>query len=444
MWQAIGIAAIFVTAYALFTVLRLAALKYGFGADIAHYFAGLASRTGSEVDDINVSRAQVLRRLWDYRSLISPFGRDFAGALLVAGAARWSRLRCWSNWATETPMSSSISSSEALAAQSESSAWGRWLATFIGVLVLGAALVYGLVLIVDPYDSGRAGLLGIKGVDDASPRTANASRARDQDFDSAIIGNSTGQMVKPAELSRLTGLRFVQLTVPGTGPREQLAVMDFFLRKHAKVGALVIVTDESWCSRDPALPQQHPFPYWLYGESDIDFLGRLFSSRALSLTWRRILIGLGLRQRSAPDGYWDYEALGPREFQPLIVPRDDGGPAPGQVSEDFPGLALLAAAIRKLPSDLPVVLFTPPAYHTMLPRPGSRDAAEEQACAAALRKVVAGRSHSNFIDYRVDNALTRDRANFMDFGHYRAPIARRIEQGIAESIRVGESAKIEF
>ena len=71
-------------------------------------------------------------------------------------------------------------------------------------------------------------------------------------------------------------------------------------------------------------------------------------------------------------------------------------------------------------------------------------AAEEQACAAALRKVVAGRPQSNFIDFRVDNALTRDRANFMDFGHYRAPIARRMEQGIAESIKLGSGAKIEF
>jgi hypothetical protein len=341
-------------------------------------------------------------------------------------------------------MSSSISSSEAIVAQSEASAWGRWLATFLAVLVLGAALVYALVLIVDPYDSGRVGLLGIKGVDDVSPRTANASRARDLQFDSAIIGNSTGQLIKPSELSQLTGLYFVQLTTPGTGPREQLAILDYFVRKHAQVGALVIVTDSGWCMRDPALPQQHPFPYWLYEESNLDFLGRLFSSRALSLTWRRILVGLGVRQRTAADGYWDYELLGPREFQPVILPRDDGGPAPAQVSEDFPGVALLDAAIKKLSPDVPIVLLVPPAYYTMLPKPGSLAAAEDQACAAALRKIVAGRPHSNFIDFRVDNALTRDRANFMDFGHYRAPIARRMEQGIAESIRAGDNAKIAF
>ena len=84
------------------------------------------------------------------------------------------------------------------------------------------------MLAVDPYDSGRFGILGITGVVDESPRTANASRARDPQFDSAVFGNSTGQLLKPSELSQLTGSSFVQLTVPGTGPREQLAIMDFF------------------------------------------------------------------------------------------------------------------------------------------------------------------------------------------------------------------------
>ena len=42
--------------------------------------------------------------------------------------------------------------------------WGRWLATFLGALALGAASVFAFVLAVDPYDSGRVGLLGIEGV----------------------------------------------------------------------------------------------------------------------------------------------------------------------------------------------------------------------------------------------------------------------------------------
>src|SRR5215212_10900256 len=159
-------------------------------------------------------------------------------------------------------MSSSISSSDSAGADGAASAWGRWLATFLGALALGTAAIFALVLAVDPYDSGRFGILGIEGVYDESPRTANASRARDLQFDSAVFGNSTGQLLKPSELSSLTGGSFVQLTVPGTGPREQLAIMDFFLRHHPRPAALVIVTDAGWCQRDSALPLQHPFPFW--------------------------------------------------------------------------------------------------------------------------------------------------------------------------------------
>ena len=43
-------------------------------------------------------------------------------------------------------------------------------------------------------------------------------------------------------------------------------------------------------------------------------------------------------------------------------------------------------------------------------------------CNVALKRIVAGRPHSNFINYRVDNALTRDRANFIDYIHYRSII----------------------
>ena len=62
-------------------------------------------------------------------------------------------------------MSSSISSSDAIGA--DGSAWERWLTAFVGAIVLGSALVFALVLIVDPYDSGRFGLLAEKFVSQA-------------------------------------------------------------------------------------------------------------------------------------------------------------------------------------------------------------------------------------------------------------------------------------
>src|ERR1700716_466786 len=106
----------------------------------------------------------------------------------------------------------------------QSPGWSRSLAACLGALGIGALLLFALMVLIDPYDSGRFGWLGIDGVDDRDTHTATASRARDAQFDSAVIGNSTAQLLDPAELSRATGLRFVQLYLTGGSPREELAV----------------------------------------------------------------------------------------------------------------------------------------------------------------------------------------------------------------------------
>jgi hypothetical protein len=330
-------------------------------------------------------------------------------------------------------MSSSISSSEA------TPEWGRWLAAFLGALALGAALVFAFVIAVDPYDSGRFGFLGIEGVSDVNPNTANASRARDPQFDSAIIGDSTAQLLKPSALSSMTGARFVQLTVPGTGPREQLAILDFFWRHHARIGAVVIAADGVWCSRDAALP--HPFPFWLYGESKLDYAARLFSSRSLGRAWRRVLIGLGLRERSRADGYWDYEATGSRDFQPEIAPHlEPVPPFTGAASDGFPAIAHLKDAIGKLPAAVPVVLFAPPIFYTHIAVAGGAAAAEDHACKEALKGAVDGRERGSFIDYRIDSVLTRNPANFTDYVHTSAKAARQMEREIAARVGLADKA----
>ena len=323
-----------------------------------------------------------------------------------------------------------------------SQAWGRWLATFVCMLALGACVIFALVILVDPYDSGHFGFLGIKGIRDESPRTANASRGRDPQFSAAVFGNSSGQLLKPTELSQATGMRFVQLTVPGTGPREQMVVLRWFVRHHPRADALVIVTDPVWCTDDPAIPIHSPFPFWLYSGSAIEYLGQLFSSRALGRLVRRVQLGLGLRTPSAPDGYWNYELLAHGEFRPAPPPNESA--ATNVVNEpQFPAIEQLAGFIANV-SDIPVVLVMPPMIASNLPRPGTYEAGRLAACKAALARLVVGRPHSKFLDFRVDDPLTRDQKNFLDPIHYRALLARRMEHRIAESLRIDNGGQTTF
>ncbi len=339
-------------------------------------------------------------------------------------------------------MNSSISGSDSADSAYE---WGRCLVAFLAVLGLGAILVLGVMIAVDPYDSGRFGLLGIEGVADSTEVTANASRARDPQFDSAVIGNSTGQRLNPAELSQATGLHFVQLTAPGADPRGQLAILDFFIRHHQHIGSVVVAAGSNWCARDLALHLRNPFPFWLYGDSALVYLGRLFSWRAVNHAYQRIRIGRGRQKRIAPDGFFNYEDVFPRDKHPIVPPQQEPAPAfTGKVSDAFPVAALLESAVKRLPADASVVVLMPPTFFTIVPPFGSADAAEGDACKAAFRRIVAGRPHSNLIDYRIDNALTRDPLNFVDVIHYRGKIAQKVQDGIVASIRLGEAAKIDF
>jgi hypothetical protein len=336
-------------------------------------------------------------------------------------------------------MNSSTSDSD------DASAWGLCLMVCFGTLAFGAALIILAMIAMDPYDSGRFGWLGIEGASDSNPRIANASRAHDPQFDSAVIGDSTAMLLRPTELSRMTGARFVKLTGYGLDPREQLAMLDFFIGQHQRIGALVVVTDMPWCVRDPLPALQHSFPFWLYGGSSLDYAARLFSWRGLEHLAQRIMLGLGWRKRESPDGYTDYEGIWPPgQFREMAVPREMVPASAGEEGDLFPAVAGLERVLKRLPTTVPLVLVMPPTFHTLVPQPGSVAAAENQACSAALKGVLDGRPHSNFIDFRVDNDLTRDPANFADIIHYRAKIARRMEAGIAASVRFGAAAKIEF
>ncbi|RZN15452.1 hypothetical protein CWO90_41550 [Bradyrhizobium sp. Leo121] len=319
------------------------------------------------------------------------------------------------------------------------------MANCVGTLVGGLLLLYALMILVDPYDTGKFGFLGIDGVDDRNTLTSAASRARDPNFDSAIIGNSTAQMLEPTELSKATGLNFVQLYMTGGNPHEQLMLLDFFLRHHKRVRALVFVVDPWWCHHVPIQSPPGTFPDWLYGESSLPYATHLLSWTTIERTFQRLSIGLGWHQRRDPTGFFSYEDIWlPGTFREISPPRDPPPAATVAEREMLPDVARLDAAVKKLPAETSVVIVVPPTLQSKMPQPGTPAAADREACNAALKRVVAGRPNSNFINYRIDNALTRDRANFADFIHYRPSIASKIQEGIVASIRDGEAAKIDF
>lgn len=318
-------------------------------------------------------------------------------------------------------------------------AWRRFVMTFVLVFGGGLALLYVLIVAIDPYDSGRFPTFMPAGVSDENQQTANASDGRNPAFNAAVFGNSHGMLLSPARLANLTGLPFVQMTSPGSGPREQMLLMRWFMHHHQHIGAFVITADQTWCTHDPAIPMLYQFPPWLYGDSNLDYLAHLLNTRAVTTAYRRVLLALGFVKPTDPNGYRDYEAGRTWNFRPEIAPGGTLAPILSDADDrSFPALEALDKVLADMPADTPVIVVMPPQFYTLLPAPGSPKAAEFNACKAELAARVRARARGGFLDYLTDTPIARNPENFMDAEHYRANVAQAIEKDIA-AVLAGEN-----
>ncbi len=318
-------------------------------------------------------------------------------------------------------------------------AWRRFVTTFVSVFGGGLALLYILIIAIDPYDSGRFPTFMPAGVSDENQQTANASDGRNPRFNAAVFGNSHGMLLSPARLANLTSLPFVQMTSPGSGPREQMLLMRWFMRHHQRIGAFVLAADQTWCTHDPAIPMLYQFPPWLYGDSNLDYLAHLLNTRAVTTAYRRLLLALGFVQPTDPDGYRDYEVGRTWNFRPEIAPGGTLAPILADGADRaFPALDALDKVLADVPADTPVIVLMPPQFYTLLPPAGSQKATELAACKAEIASRVRARTRGAFLDYLTDTPIARNPENFMDAEHYRANVARAIEKDIA-AVLAGES-----
>jgi hypothetical protein len=320
-------------------------------------------------------------------------------------------------------------------------AWRSFVVRFVVVFVAALAATFAFLMLIDPYDSGRFPSVGISGVSDVTQRTLNVSLGRSEKFDATIFGNSHGQLLDPERLSQSTGLSFVLLTIPGAFAPEQLAMMHFFIRHHARIGALVLVADDMWCREH--LESWNWFPFWLYGDSNVEYLVHSLNARSAGAAWRRIRHAMGQLEPSGPRGYDDYEKGRPADYRfdfPKRVPSVRRLTAVTDLSaRAFPAIDQLAAELAAAPAGTPLVVVFPPVYYAALPTAPQRIAALRE-CKARLARLAARTPGGGSLDYLVDTPLTRDQASFQDLDHIRAPVARQIEQAIAGMLKGASAA----
>ena len=306
------------------------------------------------------------------------------------------------------------------------------IALFVGYLAVAVP--------VDPYDTGRSELLTRGAVRPQGPRTASAVRGRDPAYTGAVIGNSHIQLIEPAALSRITGIPFVQLSVPATGPTEQFALLGWYLRHHARPDAIVLSADAFWCADDPFFPSEHGFPYWLIGDWPGYLKGLIRFSAAQETVNRLGWLLSPRRKTAAADGWWDYErnylsqGFGVDPAKKAALEKPVGPELEPHHGGPFPIAERLRAELARIPARTPVVVVFPPVYARGEPPPASPRAGAESACRAQIRSVLATHPASAVVDWRDGRPQAADPDQFFDQTHYRLPLARSLTTEIGDAI----------
>lgn len=316
-------------------------------------------------------------------------------------------------------------------------AWLDFVRTFLITFVAALVGLVGFIYLIDPYDSGRTPLSLPHGTTDKDSRYGDASYGRNPAFDAFVIGNSHGQILHPERLSALTGKSFVQMSVPGTTPREQTALLKYVVSHHPRQFlTIILVVDPYWCSHDPKLPIVNPFPFWLYDEDYVAYLAKLLTTQSFDRAIRRAGLMMGWLKVRQPRGFDDYEQGVTWNFRP--AERDPTAkPAPfdaARLSTEFPGVDLFEALLKNELRSQTVIAVMPYFHVSALPIEGSFEDADLRNCKARFASAVASHSKARFVDLLVDGPVARDPRNFMDSTHYRRNVAELIEKRIADEL----------
>jgi hypothetical protein len=319
--------------------------------------------------------------------------------------------------------------------------WQRYLAIGTASMAVTLIAAYLITIGLDPF--GRLGIVKSHGIGFQEERPSMVSRALDQQFNSAIIGNSSSIPLMPKHLDELSGERFVSLSISGSEPPASISTLKFFLAHHSHPKVVVIaLMYDAWCV--PSFDEHRSFPFWLYSDLPHYFWG-LAKNTSLdliktTLVDRRALKSVDAHRNIALDGYHTLSGpfLDPKYTDPKAVKarlniaiRPQKSPNPGNV---FPALDQLVEVLRMPSPAFYVVLWTPH-YIRAIAAPGSAAEETDRACKAALAKPTSHIPNVKVLDWSDANSPENsDPDYFFDPIHYRRPLAERLEEAIDQAI----------
>jgi hypothetical protein len=318
--------------------------------------------------------------------------------------------------------------------------WRKFSLTIILGALLSAGLLYLSILIIDPYDSVPFS----PGWDRYPPRGDhrhwNAKLLQQARFDSLVIGTSTAMLLKPDELNRALGGRFVNLSMPLSTAWEQMKVLELFHYHHPRMAAVVADFDFLWCHAKD-MPEhgneilRRGFPERLYDTQIWNDLPP-FNKTSLKAAYdqARALLGIHRPYERWLDGYEDNSKTLHASNDPAAIHRRLYESTPENLMKDrgplthlrYPSLEQLDGIMRRLPPATLKIMFFPPLHQRFQPKPGSSQEVLWNGCKSRAANLARQLENAYVVDFLLPSPITRDDGNYIDGYHYTPEVAGQL------------------
>jgi hypothetical protein len=331
-------------------------------------------------------------------------------------------------------MSSSTSSSDG--------AWRRFFWSAAGTAAAITAIIYGFVVLVDPFDT-----LPLSPPLDRAPVTSNQrfdypALARSPRFDSAVFGSSTSRLLRPATLNLLFQARFANLAMNDATPYEQMRLAAVFLRAHQAAAHIIWGIDLKWCETGDRIPKLtvRAFPGWMYGDDTWRGYTEMLNMFAVQEAGKQFGVLTKLKKEDQgrdgytvfvpPDKLYDRAraAYHLREDGPSVPPGPRIGPPSAWRFSAFDDLRSMLATLH---GSADMILFFVPYNRVRLPPPGHPGAAVWAECKRRAVGIARDIGRIWVVDFMQPSTITNDDDNYWDSQHYRVGVAELVARDLA-------------
>jgi hypothetical protein len=321
------------------------------------------------------------------------------------------------------------------------SAWKRFFALAVGTTALATLTIFLFVVTIDPWNglplSPRLPRVPVT----TASRYALPMVARDQRYDSAIIGTSTTIQLRPDRLNPLFGARFANLSILASTSYEQVRLLDVFLRAHPSPRFVIIGMDVRWCDPQPQIRYtSYAFPEWLYQQDRWPGYLQIYNLFAVQEAGSQLWAMLGLKAPKhgldgntdfyAADAHYDAARAHANIAAAGVAPGpNDAAAAPAQFN--YTTHQRLATALAAIPSQTRKILFFVPFVLSYQGADGSPTRSYWTECKRRVTDIAHTIQDVVVADFMIDSPITRDDTNYFDELHYRPAIADRLAVDLA-------------